>query len=300
MQQPRQKHGAIRILEDGAIRNTGPFHGVKHLCCLPSKEGRHSATHRFSVFKPTKVCLLSNRLRNPEFDRIFSTHPSEFLNVVKCVSLAHHPRDLAAKLGQLVDLEESRGNGGWVVEGQSCTPARVWKSPPLGAAISTGVRKPPLGVAISTVFGVTRMSPGLLQHPKLQALQNTAASRYKWMMATREVMYCCDYHELMPANKADQRLKRRAKYALDKMQPRGQPTFEKIMDRLFLAHFRAAEPVEDDVDCAAEREVTNCSASTSVYSVDVAWLMEHSLVTPCSAITTSAGAAHHRSALNCF
>ena len=64
-----------------------------------SVEGRHSVVHRFSSFRPTKLCKLSNRLRSPELERNILSDPELFSQFVRCMGRARNPLSLAHHLG---------------------------------------------------------------------------------------------------------------------------------------------------------------------------------------------------------
>ncbi|CAK0882505.1 unnamed protein product, partial [Prorocentrum cordatum] len=79
-----------------------------------SIEGRHSVVHRFSVFRPSKLCMLSNRLRVPEIEMLLPLEPPMFAELIECMRLARRPRHLARELGimghpSLQELDGRRG-----------------------------------------------------------------------------------------------------------------------------------------------------------------------------------------------
>lgn len=71
-------------------------------CVERSIEGRHSVAHRYSTFKPTKLCKLSNKMRLPELERFLLLEPSSFSNFVACMRRARRPDTLAKQLGILM------------------------------------------------------------------------------------------------------------------------------------------------------------------------------------------------------
>ena len=63
-----------------------------------SVEARHSVIHRFSTFRPSKLCSLSNKLRVPEFEHLLRLRPEMLSELVECTRRARKPKALAEEL----------------------------------------------------------------------------------------------------------------------------------------------------------------------------------------------------------
>ena len=104
--------------------------------------------------------------------------------------------------------------------------------------------------------------------------------RYQWMQEVRDIVYRCELaiqnEDMAAARKVDKSTEGKKERQQDALEPKGVPTADKVMDKLFMAHLRCPKQA--------------CECWMDVYvSLHADWIAEGSLVPVSTYLSTALG-----------